>query len=249
MWTTSCLSPQTDPFPPFAKRSKEVTRYTEQNVLPVQPQYDQTFWGTDVPLPCEESFTFDQFLASALYFTPTGLVSSHRRASTGLTHEKLPHPSQLMGRKWKDHRLQKHTPKVLEHLGELRTKQRYINELKGDRWRGASAVASSGSEELPEAGDEQLFGPAAGVSISAETMAKPYEAASTPTPKLSFTGDEQFPDLTPVGNPMMAFVSGTAHRSLLMADEVMADEFSAAVNSGTSDGILRSNEDQMSLFY
>lgn len=67
--------------------------------------------------------------------------------------------------------------------------------------------------------------------------------------QFSFTGHEQFLDLTPVGNPMKAFVSGTARRSLLMADEETADEFWAAENSETSDGILKSDEDQMSLFY
>ncbi len=62
--------------------------------------------------------------------------------------------------------------------------------------------------------------------------------------QFSFTEYEQFHDLAPGGNPMMAFISGTAHRSLLMADDACA-----AVNSGTSDGILGRNDDEMSLFY
>ncbi|RXN15907.1 hypothetical protein ROHU_008565 [Labeo rohita] len=81
MWSTSYLSPPTetedfDQFPPLAKRSKEVTRYTEETVLPVQPRYDEIFWGKDVPLPCEESFTCDPFLTVALYSTPAGMVSA-----------------------------------------------------------------------------------------------------------------------------------------------------------------------------
>ncbi len=47
---------------------------------------------------------------------------------------------------------------------------------------------SSGSQKLPEGGDEKLLGSAAGVSISAMlmdnpdvTMTMPYEAAPSPT--------------------------------------------------------------------
>ncbi|XP_016407781.1 uncharacterized protein LOC107740025 [Sinocyclocheilus rhinocerous] len=234
MWTTNYLSSQTetddfDLFPPFAKRSKEVTRSNEETVLPVQPQYGETFWKTAVPISCEDLFTYEPFLASALYSSsPVGMVSRHKRVSS-LTHENLPHPSQLMSRMRRYHRLQKHTPSVLQHIGELRMKQRHINELKGDKWWGATAVPrledSSGS---PEGGDEQLLSPAAGVSFSAMlmdnpdvTMTMPYEAAPSPTLLCSFTEYEQFHDLAPGGNPMMAFVSGTAHRSLLMADNCL----------------------------
>ncbi|XP_026115805.1 uncharacterized protein LOC113094299 [Carassius auratus] len=257
MWTTNYLSSQTetddfDLFPPFAKRSKEVTRSNEESVLPVQPQYDETSWKTAVPISCEDLFTYEPFLASALYSSsPFGMVNRHKRVSTSLTHENLPHPSQLMCRMRRYHRRQKHTPSVLQHIGELRMKQRHINELKGEKWWGATAVPrpedSSGS--LPEGGDEQLIGPAAGVSFSAMlmdnpdvTMTMPYEAV--PSPTLLFSEYEQFHDLAPGGNPMMSFVSGTAHRSLLMADNVCA-----TVNSGTSDRILGSNDDMMSLFY
>ncbi|KAF4113708.1 hypothetical protein G5714_006253 [Onychostoma macrolepis] len=260
MWTTSYLSSQTetdnfDLFPPFAKRSKEVTRSSEETVLPVQPQHDETFC-TAVPISCEDLFAYEPFLASSLYSSsPVGMVSRHKRVSTSLTHEKLPHPSQLMCRMRRYHRLQKHTPTVLQHIGDLRMKQRHINELKGDKWWGATAVPrpedSGDSQKLPEGGDEQILGPAAGVSISAMlmdnpdvTMTMPCEAAPSSTLLFSFTEYEQFHDLAPGGNPMMAFVSGTAHRSLLMADDACA-----AVNSGTSDGILGSNDDEMSLFY
>ncbi|XP_016099950.1 uncharacterized protein [Sinocyclocheilus grahami] len=206
----------------------EVTRFNEETVLPVQPQYGETFWKTAVPISCEDLFTYEPFLASALYSSsPVGMVSRHKRVSS-LTHENLPHPSQLMSRMRRYHRLQKHTPSVLQHIGELRMKQRHINELKGDKWWGATAVPrpedSSGS---PEGGDEQLLDPAAGVSFSAMlmdnpdvTMTMPYEAAPSPNLLCSFTEYEQFHDLAPGGNPMMAFVSGTAHRSLLMADNV-----------------------------
>lgn len=52
---------------------------------------------------------------------------------------------------------------------------------------------SSGSQKLAEGGDEQLLGPAAGVSISAMlmdnpdvTMTMPYEAAPSPTLLVAF---------------------------------------------------------------
>ncbi|XP_043088763.1 uncharacterized protein LOC122335068 [Puntigrus tetrazona] len=236
MWTANYPSSQTetdhfDLFPPFAKRSKEVTRSSEEAVLPVQPPYGETFWKTAAPVSCED-FTYEPLFSSALYSSsPVGIVSRQKRVSSGLTHENLPHPSQLMCRMRRYQRLQKHTPRVLQHIGELRMKQRHINELKGDRWWGATAVPrpedGHGSQKLPEGGDEQLLCPAAGVSIGAMLMdnpdvavTMPYETASSPTLLFSFTEYEQFRDLAPGGNPMMAFVSGTAHRSLLMADDV-----------------------------
>lgn len=55
-----------------------------------------------------------------------------------------------------------------------------------------------------------------------------------------FRGYEQFLDLAPGGNPMMTFVAGTAHRSLLMADDAMG-------NPAGSDVFLRSIDDEMTL--
>lgn len=57
-----------------------------------------------------------------------------------------------------------------------------------------------------------------------------------------FRGNEQFLDLAPGGNPMMAFVAGTAHRSLLMFDDACA-----TVNPAGSDVFPRSVEKEMLL--
>ncbi|XP_077062843.1 uncharacterized protein LOC143715088 [Siphateles boraxobius] len=257
MWTTKYLSPQTeeedfDLFPPFAKRSKEVNRHCEESVLPVpvQPQSDEPYWRPDVPLPCEELFRYEPFLDPGLYSTShAGMVSRHSRLNVGLTHEKLPHPSQLMGRRKREQGLQKPTANVLKHIGELRMRQRHINALKGDKWWGATAVSSpEESRSSTEAGNEQLLGLTAGISFSTMlldnpdvTMTKPYEAASSLThQQYLFRGYEQFLDLAPGGNPMMAFVAGTAHRSLLMADDAM-------VNPVGSDVFLGSIDDEMTL--
>lgn len=239
MWSTKYLSAQTeedfDLFPPFAKRSKEVNRHREESVLPpVQPQYDEPFWRPDVPLPCEESFRCDEpFLDPGLYSSsPAGMVSRQNRVSAGLTHEKLPHPSQLMGRRKRGQGLQKQAANVLKHIGELRTRQRHINALKGDKWCGATALSSPEESGSPtEARNEQLLGLTAGISFSTllmdnpdVTMTKPHEAASSLThhQQFLFQEYEQFLDLAPGGNPMMTFVAGTAHRSLLMAEDACA---------------------------
>ncbi|XP_067296001.1 uncharacterized protein [Pseudorasbora parva] len=257
MWTTKYESPQTeedfDLFPPFAKRSKKVNRLCEESVLlPEQPQYDEPFWRPDVPFSCEESFRCEPFLDPGLYFSSSaGMVSRQNRVSIGLTHEKLPHPSQLIGRRKRGQGLQKQAANVLKHIGELRTRQRHINALKGDKWWGATAMSSPEDSGSPtEAGNEQLLGLTAGVSFSTllmdnpdVTMTKPYEASSSLTHhQFLFRGYEQFLDLAPGGNPMMAFVAGTAHRSLLMADDAYA-----SVNPAGSDAFSRDVDEEMSL--
>ncbi|XP_048045717.1 uncharacterized protein LOC125267799 isoform X2 [Megalobrama amblycephala] len=254
MWSTKYLSPQTEEdselFPPYLKRSKEVKRHVEETVLPVPPQYAETFCRPDVQLPCEESFRFEPFLDPGLHSTsPAGMVSRHNRASVGLTHKKLPHPSQLMGGKKRRQGLQKVDANVLKHLGELRMKQRLINALKGDKWLGVTAVSSPEESRSPtEAGNEELLGRTDGDSFSNlmdnpdMTRTKPHEAASSLTHQFLFRGNEQFLDLAPGGNPMMAFVAGTAHRSLLMFDDACA-----TVNPAGSDVFPRSVEEEMLL--
>ncbi|XP_056103259.1 uncharacterized protein LOC130082436 [Rhinichthys klamathensis goyatoka] len=234
-------------------RSKEVNRHREESVLhvPVQPQYDEPHWRLDVPLPWEEeSFRYEPFLDPGLYSTShAGMASRRKGLNVGLTHENLPHPSQLMGKRKRDQGLQKPTANVLKHLRELRMRQRHINALKEDKWWGATGVSSPEESRSPtEAGSEQLFGLTAGISFSTMlldnpdlTMTKPYEAASSLThQEYLFRGYEQFLDLAPGGNPMMAFVAGTAHKSLLVADDAM-------VNPAGSDVFLRTIDDEMAL--
>ncbi|KAK7173984.1 hypothetical protein R3I93_003727 [Phoxinus phoxinus] len=232
------------------RRSNEVNRHCEESVLPVpvQPRYDEPYWRPDVPVPCEESFRYEPFLDPGLYSTShAGMVS--RDNGMSLTHEKLPHPSQLMRRRKRSQGLQEPTAKVLKHIGELRMRQRHINALKGDKWWGATAVPSPEESRSPtEAGNEQLLGLTAGISFSTMlldspdvTMTKPYEAASSLThQQYLFRGYEQLLDLAPGGNPMMAFVAGTAHRSVLMADDAM-------VNPAGSDVLFRSIDDEITL--
>ncbi|XDV19749.1 hypothetical protein PO909_025165 [Leuciscus waleckii] len=153
-----------------------------------------------------------------------------------------------MGRRKRGQGLQEPTANVLKHIRELRMRQRHINALKGDKWWGATAVSGPEESRSPtEDGNEQLLGLTAGISFSTMlldnpdvTMTKPYEAASSLTHQVSFRGYEQFLDLAPGGNPMMAFVAGTAHQSLLMADDAM-------VNPAGSDVFLRGIDDEMKL--
>lgn len=249
MWSTTYLSAETetedfDLFPPFAKRSREVNRHSDESFLSEQ---SQTLWRTEMPLHCEESFRPELFLAPDLFSSSEdGTMSRRYGVNIGLTHEKLPHPSKLMVRK-RSQRGHGHAANVLQHIGELRMRQRHINQLKGDKWWGATAVFGpeeiGGPQEIKEQRLEQLLGLSADVSLNEilednpdSSRTKPYEAPYSPTHQFSFPGYEQFLELAPGGNPMMAFVAGTAHRSLLTADD-------AAGFSGGSDGILRSNDD------
>ncbi|KAI7812599.1 hypothetical protein IRJ41_005229 [Triplophysa rosa] len=145
-------------------------------------------------------------------------VGRHNAASECLTHEMLPRPSQLMGRRRRDQMFHKHAANVLQHIGDLRTRQRHINELKGDRWWGATATETRVPQQFTEIRNEQHLGP---------------------TADFLFTGCEQVLDLAPGGNPMMSFVEGTAHRSFAMAPAC------GTMNSEISAGVLRSDYDEM----
>ncbi|TRY88267.1 hypothetical protein DNTS_032459, partial [Danionella cerebrum] len=151
----------------------------------------------------------------------------------GLTHEKLPHPSKLMGKKRKVRSGQTHTARVLKHIEELRIQQRHINELKGDKWWGATSMPGPedirGPQESIEKEKEQLCGLPSEVS---------FREMLVESSDLSFTGYEHFLDLAPRGSPSMALLAGTAHRSVFMAESV-------ARNS--ADGMMRSHEEEMTL--
>lgn len=197
--------------------SREVNRYSveSESTLPEEPQ-----WATEVRLPCSEGFKY--FHASLLNMdsnVTAGLVGRHNAANVSLTHEMLPRPSQLMGKRRRDQIFQRHTASVLQHIGDLRTRQRHINALKGDRWWGVTATENKMPQEVKEGRTEQHPG------LTADFL---------------FTGCEQVLNLAPGGNPMMSFVEGTAHRSFTMTPACVT------ANSGSSAEILiRSDYDEM----
>lgn len=61
--------------------------------------------------------------------------------------------------------------------------------------------------------------------------------------QFSFTGCEKVLDLAPGGNPMMSFVEGTAHRSVVMAPDcgTVDSEISAGVVKSECNGTLFQN--------
>lgn len=201
-------------YPSFAKRSKEVNRYSVET--------EETLLRREMRLPStDEAFGYESVHASQRNMDvgePAGLVGRHNTASVGLTHEMLPRPSQLMVRRRRDQISHRHAANVLQHIGDLRTRQRHINDLKGDRWWGATATETRVPQQFKETRNERHLGP---------------------TADFLFTGCEQVLDLAPGGNPMMSFVEGTAHRSFSMAPAC------ATVNSGISAGVLRSDYDEM----
>nr|XP_055056797.1 uncharacterized protein LOC129441077 isoform X1 [Misgurnus anguillicaudatus] len=203
-------------FSSFAKESREVNRrYSEESELTLP---EETHWATEVRLPCSEGF--ESFHASLLNMdtnVTAGMVGRHNAANVSLTHKMLPRPSQLMGKRRRDQIFQRHTASVLQHIGDLRTRQRHINALKGDRWWGATETKVE--QEVKEGRTEQHPGL---------------------TTDFFFTGCEQVLNLAPGGNPMMSFVEGTAHRSFTMTPAC------ATANSGSSAEILiRRDYDEM----
>ncbi|XP_056602390.1 tumor necrosis factor ligand superfamily member 13 isoform X2 [Triplophysa dalaica] len=154
-----------DPYPPFAKRSKEVNRYSEET--------EDTLMRSEMHVPStDDSYGHESVQASQLTLNidvgvPAGLVGRHDAASECLTHEMLPRPSQLMGRRRRDQIFNKHAANVLQHIGDLQTRQRHINELKEDRWWGATATETRVPQQFKEIRNEQHLGPTADVRLNA----------------------------------------------------------------------------------
>ncbi|XP_076867670.1 uncharacterized protein LOC143518786 isoform X2 [Brachyhypopomus gauderio] len=219
-----------DPFRYFARRSREVHRQNDNcpSLPPAIPrhsplsQYEDDFEDRNLQRTGEKLLDHDQSCASSLdvfWSTSADPVcgrKGERRAGYHL--EKLPSPTELMGRRRRKRggrtqrgdMTQRQTA-VTQHIGDLRRKQSFINQMKGEKWWGSAAVCRPERSFFPEEGQLTQAGFAI-PSPSLHALHGPPACTNLFSPEPN-AGCKEMLDLAPGGNPMMSFVMmGTAYR-------------------------------------
>ncbi|XP_028840420.1 uncharacterized protein LOC114793004 [Denticeps clupeoides] len=253
MWQTAAASgsgpcrravDEEDEFLSFAKRSREVHRLCDEEVLLPQlpqprpfPQYDGDFWNRNLQQPRNKGPEIHRFLPNSYFSPPLGHAQVNsldalqvpmpdpRESSVArVGAEKLPSPADLMGRSRKGRsRVQRSelskVTTVLQHIGDLRKKQSSIDRLKTEKWRISNN--DSGPEESSLSGQEMIT--EASEPIFSHNVFNTYEKQHS---AFLFPHNQQdlfkgFPDqvMTPGDNPMMSFLMATADREILGSKE------------------------------
>ncbi|XP_063058586.1 uncharacterized protein LOC134452159 [Engraulis encrasicolus] len=236
------LSNEDDAFLPFARKSKEVQRTSEEESMPewqtfeepsVFPRYSEEFWDRIVHQPSDESPQFSYFTSPGELSEAWGPPSKRRRAEAlGFGAQQLPSPEELLGRRPRVKRsaevertaaIQPRVAAVLNHIGDLKRRQGSVELLKKDTWFSQSNDFeqthnnTAWGKALTEVGAEQLLEPIfrdelKDTPMESEGDTQTHSAAALNTPMPGFAGSDQMRSLAPGENPMMAFVLASVDR-------------------------------------